>query len=266
MSGKKKSEDARLDRKTYEKELARLQAELVKLQLWLKGSDEKIVVVFEGRDAAGKGGVIKRISERVSPRVFQVAALPTPNERERTQLHGQRYISRFPAAGEVILFDRSWYNRAGVEHVMGYCSEDEYRRFMNSIPGFEQHITSSGIRLIKYWLEIDQEEQTRRFLKRMTDPRTLWKLSPTDIEAHRLWYDYSRARDAMLARTHTDWAPWHVVPANDKRRARLNCIEHLLSQIPYKMPKLKKVKLSKRQARDGYEAPDLSKYIIAQPH
>jgi polyphosphate kinase 2 len=259
------SKAGKLDRKLYEKELARLQAELVKLQFWLKESGERVVVVFEGRDAAGKGGVIKRITERVSPRVFRTVALPAPSEREKTQLHGQRYLSRFPSAGEVILFDRSWYNRAGVERVMGYCSDREYRQFMESVPVFERMITSSGVKLIKYWLEVDQEEQTRRFQDRMTDPRKLCNLSPTDLEAHRLWYDYSRARDAMLAATHSEWAPWYIVPSNDKRRARLNCITHLLSQIPYKMPKQKKTKLPKRQPAKGYKEPDLSTYLIPQP-
>ena len=252
----------KLDGKTYEDELARLQAELVKLQFYMKESGERVVVVFEGRDAAGKGGIIKRIAERVSPRVFRVVALPSPSEREKTQLYGQRYLRNFPAAGEITLFDRSWYNRAGVERVMNFCTEEEYHRFLSTIPIFEKLIVESGIRLIKYWLEVGKEEQTRRFQQRMTDPRKLWKLSPMDLEAHRRWYDYSRARDAMFAATHSDWAPWYVVKADDKKRARLNCISHFLSQIPYTEPKLPRVVLPKRQAPKGYKEPDLSRFEI----
>ena len=252
MSGKKKSEHARLDRKTYEKKLARLQAELVKLQLWLKGSDEKIVVVFEGRDAAGKGGVIKRIAERVSPRVFQVVALPTPNERERTQIHGQRYISRFPAAGEVILFDRSWYNRAGVEYVMGFCTPKEHDRFLTLCPQMEKYVIDGGIILVKIWLEVGMDEQERRFRARIDDPVRQWKLSPMDLESYRLWYEYSRARDLMLKRTSTKHAPWYIIRSDDKRRARLNCIAHLLKAIPYKRIKKDKVKLPPRSDKERY--------------
>jgi polyphosphate kinase 2 len=254
-----------MKRKEFEAELEKLQGELVKLQYWLKESGERIIVVFEGRDAAGKGGVIKRITERVSPRVFRVAALPAPSERERTQLYFQRYIAHFPAAGEIVLFDRSWYNRAGVERVMGFCNDEEYERFLRQCPNIERGICDAGIRLIKYWLEVGQEEQTRRFESRMSDPRKLWKLSPMDLEAHKRWYDYSRARDAMFAHTHTDWAPWHVVPADDKRRARLNCIAHLLHQIPYDDAEIEvERKLPKRQSAKGYREKDLSSFEIPQ--
>lgn len=254
-----------MKRKEFEAELEKLQGELVKLQYWLKESGERIIVVFEGRDAAGKGGVIKRITERVSPRVFRVAALPAPSERERTQLYFQRYIAHFPAAGEIVLFDRSWYNRAGVERVMGFCNDEEYERFLRQCPNIERGICDAGIRLIKYWLEVGQEEQTRRFESRMSDPRKLWKLSPMDLEAHKRWYDYSRARDTMFAHTHTAWAPWHVVPADDKRRARLNCIAHLLHQIPYDDAEIEvERKLPKRQSAKSYREKDLSPFEIPQ--
>lgn len=245
-----------LDGKTYRRELARLQGELVKVQLWLKQSGAKIIVVFEGRDAAGKGGVIRRITERVSPRVFRVMALPAPSERERSQMYIQRYIERFPAGGEIVLFDRSWYNRAGVERVMGFCSDEVYQRFLRVCPQVERGIVESGIQLIKYWFEVSQEEQTRRFEDRIADPRKIWKLSPMDLESHRRWYDYSRAKDAMFAATDTEWAPWHVVDGNDKKRARLNCISHLLSLIPYEEVPFKRMKLPKRQRGKGYVAPD----------
>ena len=256
---KKKIDDAtqshtnKLSRKTYEAELFKLHAELVKLQHWVKEKGLKIVVVFEGRDAAGKGGVIKRITERVSPRVFRVEALPTPNEREKTQMYGQRYIWRFPAAGEVVLFDRSWYNRAGVERVMKFCSKDEYERFLDEAPMFERWMVESGIQLIKYWFDISMEEQERRFQARMDDPRKVWKLSPMDVESFKRWYDYSRARDDMLAATTTGWAPWYIVHADNKRRARLNCISHLLSLIPYKKLRREKVELGKRDMKGKYD-------------
>ena len=256
---KKKIDDAtqshtnKLSRKTYEAELFKLHAELVKLQHWVKEKGLKIVVVFEGRDAAGKGGVIKRITERVSPRVFRVEALPTPNEREKTQMYGQRYIRRFPAAGEVVLFDRSWYNRAGVERVMKFCTNDEYERFLEQAPMFERWMIESGIQLIKYWFDISMEEQERRFQARMDDPRKVWKLSPMDVESFKRWYDYSRARDDMLAATSTGWAPWHIVHADNKRRARLNCISHLLSLIPYKKLTREKVELGKRDMKGKYD-------------
>ena len=245
--------EGKLSRKAYEKELAKLHAELVKLQLYVKEKGLKIIVVFEGRDAAGKGGVIKRITERVSPRVFRVEALPAPTDREKTQMYVQRYISRFPAAGEIVLFDRSWYNRAGVERVMNFCTKDEYEDFLEKAPIFERWMVESGIQLIKYWFDISKEEQERRFLARIEDPRKVWKLSPMDVESFKRWYDYSRARDDMLATTHTGWAPWYIVRADNKRRARLNCITHLLSLIPYKKLSRKKVDLGKRSDKGKYD-------------
>jgi polyphosphate kinase len=246
----------KLPRKQYEKELARLQGELVKLQLWLAESKAKVVVVFEGRDAAGKGGVIKRITERVSPRVFRVVALPAPSEREKTMIFGQRYVASFPAGGEIVLFDRSWYNRAGVERVMGFCTDEQYERFLSSVPKFEASLIASGLQIIKYWFEVSQEEQTRRFEERIHDQRKVWKLSPMDLESHRRWYDYSRARDRMFQASDTEASPWHVVQANDKRRARLNCISHLLSQIPYEEISREKVVLPDRQKPKGYVEPN----------
>ena len=247
--------DRSLKRKAYENEMAKLQAELVRLQEWIKHAGAKIIVVFEGRDAAGKGGVIKRMMERTSPRVLRLVALPAPNERERTQLYVQRYIERFPAAGEMVIFDRSWYNRAGVERVMGFCTEEQCERFLATCPQVERGIIDSGIMLIKYWFEVSQEEQTRRFTERINDPRKTWKLSPMDLESHRRWYDYSRARDAMFAATDTDFAPWYVVMADDKRRARLNCIAHLLSLIPYEKLRGEPAKLPRRQKPRGYAEP-----------
>ena len=244
---------AKLSKKKYEAELAKLHAELVKLQLYVKKKGLKIVVVFEGRDAAGKGGVIKRITERVSPRVFRVEALPAPTDREKTQMYVQRYIRRFPAAGEVVLFDRSWYNRAGVERVMKFCTKDEYKEFLEKSPIFERWMVESGIQLIKYWFDISMEEQERRFQARIDDPRKVWKLSPMDVESFNRWYDYSRARDDMLAATHTGLAPWYIVRADNKRRARLNCISHFLSQIPYKKLSRDKVDLGKRRMKGKYD-------------
>ena len=243
----------KLSRKYYEAELFKLHAELVKLQLYVRTKGLKIIVVFEGRDAAGKGGVIKRIAERVSPRVFRVEALPAPSEREKTQMYAQRYIRRFPAAGEIVLFDRSWYNRAGVERVMKFCTKEEYERFLEYTPIFENWMVESGIQLIKYWFDISMEEQERRFQGRLNDPRKVWKLSPMDVESFTRWYDYSRARDDMLAATHTDWAPWNIVRADNKRRARLNCISHFLSQIPYKKLTRDKVKFGKRSMKGRYD-------------
>ena len=219
----------RLKRKDYEKELAKLHVELVKLQEWVKQERLKICVVFEGRDGAGKGGTIKAITERVSPRVFRVVALPAPSEREQTQMYAQRYLVHLPAGGEVVIFDRSWYNRAGVERVMGFCSDAAAQRFLESVPMVESAMVQSGIVLIKYWLEVSPEEQTRRLQARIDDGRKLWKLSPMDLESYRRWYDYSRARDAMFAATDSTFAPWFVVRSDDKRRARLNVIHHLLS-------------------------------------
>ncbi len=259
---KKKSEQKssekskKLSSKEYEKALYDLQIELCKLQEWIKATNTKICVVFEGRDAAGKGGVIKRITERVSPRVFKVEALPAPTEREKSQFYYQRYMNRLPAGGEIALFDRSWYNRAGVERVMGFCTEVEYQEFLRTCPGFERALVEAGMILIKYWFEVSQEVQETRFEARIEDPTKQWKLSPMDLESMSRWYDYSRAKDMMFATTDTSWAPWYVVPADNKKKARLNCISHLLSQIPYEEIKHPKVKLPKRQKPDGYEAPD----------
>jgi polyphosphate kinase len=246
----------KLKRKEYEEEIAKLHAELVKLQFWVKHTGARIVVVFEGKDAAGKGGVIKRITERVSPRVFRVVALPAPSERERSQIYFQRYFQHLPAAGEIVIFDRSWYNRAGVERVMGFCTDEEYERFLRVCPAWERDIIEAGITLIKYWFEISQEEQTRRFSERINDPRKIWKLSPMDLESHRRWYDYARARDAMFAATDTPESPWYVVDADDKRRARLNCIAHFLSLLPYEEIPSQKVTLPPRQKAKGYKKPD----------
>jgi polyphosphate kinase 2 len=242
-----------LGRKEYEKEIAVLQAELVRLQEWVVAQGLKVCVVFEGRDTAGKGGVIKRITERVSPRVFRVVALPAPSEREKTQMYVQRYLPHFPAAGEVVIFDRSWYNRAGVERVMGFCPEDEVHRFLQMAPLVEQAMVHSGIILLKYWLEVGQEEQTRRIEARIDDPRKVWKLSPMDLKSYSRWYDYSRARDEMFAATDTDFAPWYVADSNDKKRARLNLISHLLAQIPYESPARNRVVLPPRQKRGEYQ-------------
>jgi polyphosphate kinase 2 len=243
----------KLSGKEYKAALARLQGELVKLQFWVREKGLKIIVVFEGRDAAGKGGVIKRITERVSPRVFKVVALPAPTEREKTQLYLQRYIRHFPAAGEVVLFDRSWYNRAGVERVMGFCTNKEYRRFLKMTPMYERAIVDNDILLVKYWFDVSMSEQQRRFQARIDDPRKLWKLSPIDLESYNRWYSYSRARDAMLAATDTDFAPWYIVPSDDKKRARLNCITHLLGLIPYRELRRDSIKLGKRVLRDAYD-------------
>jgi polyphosphate kinase 2 len=245
----------KMKNKEFEEHLKKLHGELVRLQLWVQHKGLRVIVVFEGRDAAGKGGVIKSITERVSPRVYRVVALPAPSEREKSQLYVQRYMAHFPAAGEIVIFDRSWYNRAGVERVMGFCPEKEVERFLQLCPVFERVIVNSGIILIKYWFEVSEQEQTLRFESRIGDPRKIWKLSPMDLEAHRRWYDYSRARDDMLLATDTQHAPWYVVVSDDKRRARLNCISHLLSLIPYKDVKRDKIKLPKRQKRKGYVEP-----------
>jgi polyphosphate kinase 2 len=244
-----------LSRKEFEKELEKLAVELVKLQLWVQQEGLKIIVVFEGRDAAGKGGVIKCITERVSPRVFRIVALPAPTEREKSQLYLQRYVEHFPAGGEIAIFDRSWYNRAGVERVMGFCSEKQVDRFLKLCPIWERGVVEGGIILVKYWFEVSQDEQTKRFESRIDDGRKIWKLSPMDLESHRRWYDFSRARDDMLQATDTPFAPWYIVDGDYKRRARLNCISHLLSLIPYKEIKRDKIKLPKRQKPHGYEEP-----------
>jgi len=252
----------KLKNEEFAKHLAKLQAELVKLQLWVKHKGLKVVVVFEGRDAAGKGGVIKCITERVSPRVFRVVALPAPTEREKTQMYVQRYIPHLPAAGEIVIFDRSWYNRAGVERVMGFCTPEEVTRFLELCPSWERAMIESGIILVKYWFEVSQAEQHRRFQARIDDGRKIWKLSPMDLETHRRWYDYSRARDEMLLATDASYAPWYIVNADDKRRARLNCISHLLTVIPYQEVPREKVKLPKRQKPRGYEEPKNRRYNI----
>ena len=243
----------KLSNKEYEAEITKLHAELVKLQYWVQAEGLKVIVVFEGRDAAGKGGVIKRITERVSPRVFRVVALPTPSEREKTQMYLQRYVQHFPAAGEIVIFDRSWYNRAGVERVMGFCTKKEYVRFLQYTPVFERGMIDSDIKLIKYWLDTSMEEQERRFKDRIKDPRKIWKLSPMDVESYRRWYDYSQARDDMLLATDTDYAPWYIVPADDKKRARLNCISHFLSMIPYEDLPREEVKLGDRDMTNKYD-------------
>ena len=242
----------KLSRKEYEAALRQLQVELVHLQEWVVDTKAKVCVVFEGRDGAGKGGVIKRITERVSPRVFRVVALPAPTERERTQMYLQRYMQHFPAGGEVAIFDRSWYNRAGVERVMGFCTEEETDRFLALTPLVERAMVDSGIVLLKYWLEVSPEEQTRRLEDRIDDGRKTWKLSPMDLDSYNRWFDYSRARDAMFAATDTDVAPWYVADSNDKKRARLNIISHLLDHLPYEARPPKKVELPHRQTPGDY--------------
>ena len=244
---------AHMPLRKYEAELRKLQVELVKLQEWVKYKGLRIVVLFEGRDAAGKGGLIRRITSRVSPRVFRVVALPVPSDREKTQLYLQRYLQHLPASGEVVLFDRSWYNRAGVEKVMGFCTEDEYDRFLNSISDFERFLVDDGIILVKYWLSVSNEEQERRFQKRIDDPLRQWKLSPMDLESRRRWYDYSRARDMMFAASDSEHAPWFVVLSDDKRRARLNCISHLLSLIPYEEVPREVIQLPERDESQMYD-------------
>jgi polyphosphate kinase 2 len=246
-------ENTKLGRKEYETELARLQAELVKLQKWVVKKKIRVIIIFEGRDAAGKGGVIRRIVDSVSHRVFRVVALPAPTEREKTQHYVQRYVAQFPAGGEIVLFDRSWYNRAGVERVMGFCSKKEYEYFLKGTPIFEKMIVDAGTILLKYWLEVGMEEQERRIRARIGDPRKTWKLSPMDLESYHRWYEYSKARDDMFAATDTGFAPWFIVPADDKKRARLNCISHILSQIPYKKYPDQKVKLGKQNLKRKYD-------------
>jgi polyphosphate kinase 2 len=243
----------KLKRKEYEAELRQLQNELCQLQDWVKETGERVVIVFEGRDAAGKGGTIRALTERVSPRVFRVVALAAPSEREKTQIYVQRYVPHFPAAGEIVIFDRSWYNRAGIERVMGFCTEDQYKKFLDLCPLFEKNVVDNGIRLFKYWLEVDDEEQKRRFEARISDPIRQWKLSNMDLPSRERWYEYSRARDAMLSATDTDFSPWHIVDSNDKRRARLNLISHFLSKIPYKKIKRDKVKLPDRNTKHKYD-------------
>ena len=256
----------KLKRKEYEEQIAKLHIELVKLQFWAKRTGARIIVLFEGRDAAGKGGVIKRITERVSPRVFRVVALPAPSERERSQIYFQRYFEHLPAAGEIVIFDRSWYNRAGVERVMGFCTDEQYYRFLKVCPAWERDIINDGVTLIKYWFEVSKDEQTRRFSERISDLRKIWKLSAMDLESHRRWYDYSRARDAMFSATDTEESPWHVVKADDKRRARLNCIAHFLGLIPYEEVLPAKVDLPPRQKAKGYEEPNYPYHFVPEKY
>jgi polyphosphate kinase 2 len=246
----------KLKGKDYDKQLAKLHVELVKLQEWVKAKGLKVVIVFEGRDGAGKGGTIKAITERVSPRTFRVVALTAPSEREKTQMYSQRYSPHFPAAGEVVIFDRSWYNRAGVERVMGFCTEEQTRRFLQVVPMFEKLMVESGIILLKYWLEVDAEEQSRRLKARINDGRKIWKLSPMDVKSYNRWDDYSQARDEMFAATDTAWAPWYVANSDDKKRVRLNIISHLLSKVPYEALPHEKVKLPPRKINHKYKSPD----------
>jgi polyphosphate kinase 2 len=255
---------AKMSRKEFEKEMEKLQVELVKLQEWVKFSGAKICVLFEGRDTAGKGGVIKRIIERVSPRVFRVVALGTPTDREKSQMYFQRYMPYLPGAGEVILFDRSWYNRAGVERVMGFATPQQVEHFLKFAPAVEREIVKSGVYLIKYWLEVDMDEQAKRFKERNDDYRKIWKLSPMDVQAQARWYDYSKARDVMFEATDTPDCPWYVVPSNDQRRARLNCITHFLSLIPYEEVPREPIKFPKRQEKGKYEEPDYPYRVVPQ--
>ena len=260
-SGKKSDEiqtsaPEKFGTKDYERELAKLHVELVKLQEWVRHKGLKICIVFEGRDGAGKGGTIKALTERVSPRIFRVVALPAPTEREKTQMYIQRYVPHWPAAGEVVIFDRSWYNRAGVERVMGFCTEEQVKRFLEMAPIVEKAMVDSGIILLKYWLEVSPDEQTRRLEARIEDGRKIWKLSPMDLQSYNRWYDYSRARDVMFATTDTPWAPWFVARSDDKKRARLNIIRHLLSQIHYEELPRENIKLPKRQKAGDYQEPN----------
>ena len=255
----------KMKRREYERQMRVLHGELVAMQEWVKASGAKICIVFEGRDTAGKGGTIKRITERVSPRVFRVIALPAPTEREKSQMYIQRYVTHLPAAGEVVIFDRSWYNRAGVEPVMGFCTPAETDRFLELVPGVEKAMADNGILLLKYWLEVSPGEQTRRLESRIHDPRKIWKLSDLDLKSYRRWYDYSRARDAMFAATDTAWAPWYVAHTDDKKRARLNIISHLLSQVPYKPLAHRDITLPRRQRPGGYTEPSLPLRYIPAP-
>ena len=255
----------KMKRKEYEREMRVLHGGLVAMQEWVKASGARICVVFEGQDTAGKGGTIKRITERVSPRVFRVVALPAPTEREKSQMYIQRYLPHFPAAGEVVIFDRSWYNRAGVERVMGFCKPEETERFLELVPGVEKAMVDDGILLLKYWLEVGADEQTRRLESRINDPRKIWKLSDMDLKSYSRWWDYSRARDAMFAATDTAWAPWYIAYTDDKKRGRLNIISHLLSQVSYKPLAPRDITLPKRQQAGGYVEPDLPLRYIPTP-
>jgi polyphosphate kinase 2 len=256
--------DDKLKRKEYERELARLHVEFVKLQQWVVNKGLKVCIVFEGRDGAGKGGTIKAMTERVSPRIFRVVALPAPTEREKSQMYAQRYVPHLPAAGEVVIFDRSWYNRAGVERVLGFCTEEQAKRFLEVIPGFEKAIVESGGLLLKYWLEVSPDEQARRLEARIDDGRKTWKLSDMDLKSYSRWYDYSRARDEMFLATDTSWAPWYVLHSDNKRRARLNALTHILSKIPYEELPRAKVQLPRRQKAGDYKAPDYALRVIPE--
>jgi len=253
MSQNSSKETKKLKRKKYEKELRKLQAELCTLQDWIKHKGLRVIIIFEGRDGAGKGGTIRAITERVSPRVFRVVALPAPSDREKTQMYLQRYMQHFPAAGEVVIYDRSWYNRAGVEYVMGFCSKEQHRLFLERCPEIEKYIVNGGIILIKLWLEVSDKEQRRRFEARITDPVRQWKLSPMDLPSRSKWFEYSRARDMMLKATDTKWAPWCILRSDDKKRARLNCIRHLLDLIPYKKLPRSDIKLPERSTKGSYD-------------
>ena len=269
MSKKSNSDhEGKMKGKKYAKELRKLQGELCKLQGWVKHKGLRVIIVFEGRDAAGKGGTIRALTERVSPRVFRVVALPAPSDREKSQMYIQRYMQHFPAAGEVVIFDRSWYNRAGVEHVMGFCTKEQHRGFLDICPEMERYIVNAGIKLIKIWLEVSDEEQKRRFEARLEDPLRQWKLSPMDLPSREKWFDYSRARDMMLKATDTKWAPWHVLRSDDKKRARLNCIHHILKLIPYKNVPHEKVKLPKRSMKNAYDdqAPLKDRKFVAEKY
>lgn len=255
-----------LSKKKYFKELKKLQGEMVALQEWVKATGQKVCIIFEGRDGAGKGGAIKALTERVSPRVFQVVALPVPTDREKTQMYMQRYIPHLPAAGEVVIFDRSWYNRAGVERVMGFCTEKESKEFLEVAPFMEKAIINSGIILLKYWLEVGMEEQQKRMQDRITDPRKIWKLSPMDIKSYSRWYDYSKARDEMIMATDTSWAPWFIVDSNDKRSAHLNIINHILKEIPYAKIPHKEIKLPKRQSKGSYTEPNYPYRLVPEKY
>ncbi|HVJ41806.1 MAG TPA: polyphosphate kinase 2 [Dongiaceae bacterium] len=256
--------NVKLTEKDYQRQLARLHVELVKLQIWAIESRQKVCILFEGRDGAGKGGVIKALTERVSPRVFRVVALPAPTEREKSQMYIQRYIRHLPAAGEIVIFDRSWYNRAGVERVMGFCTEEQAQHFLQMAPAVEKAIIDSGVILLKYWLEVSEKEQARRLQARIHDGRKIWKLSPMDLKSYSRWYDYSRARDEMFAATDSSWAPWYVVHSDDKKRARLSIISHVLKHIPYEEVPRRKVRLPKRQKAHGYKEPDYPYKIVTE--
>jgi polyphosphate kinase 2 len=249
----KENGNGKLKTKKYEKELRKLQAKLCHLQDWVKQKKMRVIIIFEGRDGAGKGGTIHAITERVSPRVFRVVALPAPSDREKSQMYMQRYMNHFPAAGEIVIFDRSWYNRAGVEYVMGFCTPEQHDWFLENCPQVEKYIVDSGIKLVKFWLEVSDKEQKRRFEARITDPVRQWKLSPMDLPSRSRWYEYSRARDMMLKATDTKHAPWYILPSDDKKRARLNCIRHLLSVLPYKKLPRENIKLPKRSTKHEYD-------------